>query len=111
MRQAFDRPDIHNCELSGNVTELNGYQTVYVRRSSGVYQAHELNPGEAIDRILLQIARPDFQQSYELCRETTPERTILILPTSLYANAIVPTSLVTEESSTRALGPVYVVNA
>jgi len=30
MRQAYDRPDIHNCELSGNVYELNAYQTVYV---------------------------------------------------------------------------------
>jgi len=56
MRQAYDGPAIHNCELSGNVTELNGYLTVYVRRSSGVYQVPELNPGEAIDRILLQIA-------------------------------------------------------
>jgi len=110
MRQAYDRPDIHNCELTGNVSELNGYQTVYLRRSSGVYQAHELNPGEAIDRILLHITRPDFEQSYEPCRETTPERTIHILPTSLYPNAIVPTGLITEESSTRASGPVYVVN-
>jgi len=56
MRHAYDRPDIHNCELSGNISELNGYQTVNVRRSSGVYQAHELNPGEGIDRILLHIA-------------------------------------------------------
>ena len=110
MRQAYYRPDIHNCELLGNVSELNGSQTVYVRWSSGVYQAHELNPGEAIDRILLHIARPHFEQSYEPCRETTPERTIHILPTSLYPNAIVPTGLVTEELSTRASGPVYVVN-
>jgi len=110
MRQAYDRPDIHNCELSGTVSELNGYQTVYARRSSGVYQAHELNPGEAIDGILLHIARPDFEQSYEPCRQTTPERTIHILPISLYPNAIVPTGLGTEESSTRASGPVYVVN-
>jgi len=110
MRQASDRPDIHNCDLWGNVSELNGYQTVYVQRSSGVYQAHELNPGEAIDRILLHIARPDFEQSYEPCRETTPERTLHILPTSLYPKAIVPTGLVTEESSARASGPVYVVN-
>jgi len=109
MRQAYDRPDIHNCELSRNVSELNGYQTVYVRRSSGVYEHHELNPGEAIDRILLHIARPDFEQSYEPCRETTPVRTIHILPTSLYPKAIVPTGLVTEESSTRASGPVYVL--
>jgi len=110
MRQAYDRPDIHNCELSGNVSELNGYQTVYIRRSSGVYQAHELYPGEARDLILLPIARRDFEQSYEPCRETTPERTIHILPTSLYPNAFVPTALVTEESSTHAPGPVYVVN-
>jgi len=111
MGQAYDRPDIHNCELSGNLSELNRYQTVYVRRSSGVYQAHELNPGEAIDRILGHIARQDFEQSYEPCRETTPERTIHILPTRLYPNAIVPTGLVTEESSTRASGPVYVVSS
>jgi len=110
MRQAYDRPDIHNSELWGKVSELNGYQTVYVRRSSGVYQAHELNPREAIDRILLHIARADFEQSYAPFWETTPERTIHILPTSLYPNAIVPTGLVTEESSTRASGPVYVVN-
>ena len=110
MRQAYDPPDIHNCELTGNVSVLNGYQTVYLRRSSGVYQAHELNPGEAIDRILLHLARPDFEQSHEPCRETTPERTIHILPTSLYPNAFVPTGLVTEESSTRVSGPVYVVN-
>jgi len=97
MRQAYDRHDIHNCELSGNVSELNGYQTVYVRRSSGVYQAHELNAGEAIDSILLHIAGPDFEQSYEPFRKTTPERTIHMLPTSLYPNAIVPTGLVTEE--------------
>jgi len=32
MRQASDRPDIHNCELLGNVSELNGYHTVYVDR-------------------------------------------------------------------------------
>jgi len=110
MHQAYDRPDIHNCELSGNVSVLNRYQTVYVRRSSGVYPAHELNPGEAIDPILLHIAWPDCEQSYEPCRETTPEPTIHILPTSLYPNAIVPTGRVTEESSTRASGPVYVVN-
>jgi len=110
MPQAYDRPDIHNCELSGNVSELNGYQTVSVRRSSTVYQTHELNPGEAIDRILLHIARPDFEQSYDPCQETTPERIIHFLPTSLYRDAIVPTSLVTEESSTHASGPVYVVN-
>ena len=90
--------------------ELTGYQTVYIRRSSGVYQAHELNPGEAIDRILLHIARQDFEQSYEPCRETTPEHTIHIPPTSLYPNAIVPTGLVTEESGTRASGPLYVVH-
>jgi len=110
MRQAYDRPNIHNCELSGNVSELNGYQTVYVRRLSGVYQAHELNPGEAIDRILLHIAQPDFEHSYEPCQETTPEGIIHILPTRLYPNAIVPTGLVTEEASTRASGPVYLVN-
>ena len=109
MRQAYGRPDIHDCELTGNVSELNGYQTVYVRWSSGVYQAHELNPGEAIDGILGHIARPDFEQSYEPCRETTHECTIHILPTSLYPNAIVPSGLVTDESSTRATGPVYVV--
>ena len=96
IRQAYDRPDIHKRELSGNVCELNGYQTVYVRQSSGVYQAHELNPGEAIDRILLHIARADFEQSYEPCRETTRERTIHILPTSLYPNTIVPTGQITE---------------
>jgi len=110
MRQAYDRPDIHNGELSGNVSELNGYQPVYFRRSSGVYQAYELNPGEAIDRILLPIARPDFEQSYEPCRETTPAGTMHILHTSLYPNAIVKTGLVTEESSTRASGAVYVLN-
>jgi len=110
MRQAYDRPDIHKLELRGSVSELNGCQTVYVRRSSGVYQAHELNPGKAIDRILLPIARPDFEQSYEPCRETTSERTINILPTSLYPNAIVLTGLVAEESSTHVSGPVYVVN-
>ena len=110
MRQDYDCPDINNCELSGNVFELNGYQTVYVRRSCGVYQAHELNPGEPIDRILLHIARPDFEHSYEPCRETTPERTIHILPPSLYPNAIVPSGLVTEEWSTRASGSVQVVN-
>jgi len=110
MCQAYDRPDIHNCELSGNVSELNGYQTVYLRRSSGVYQAHELNPGEPIDRIPLHIALPDFEQSYEPCREMTTERTLHILHTSLYPNAIVPTGLVTEESSTRASRPVHVVN-
>ena len=80
MRQAYDRPDIHNCELSGNVSERNSYETVYVQWSSGVYLAHELNPGEEIDRILLHIARLDFEQSYEPCRETTPERSIHILP-------------------------------
>jgi len=110
MRQAYDPPDIQNCELSGNVCERNGYQILYVRRWSRVYQAHELNPGEVIDRILLHIARPDFEQSYEPCRETTPERTIHILPTSLYPNAVVPADLVTEESSTCASGAVYVVN-
>ena len=82
MRQAYDRLDIHNCELAGNVSELNGYQTVYVRRSSGGYQAHELKPGEAIDLVLLYIARPDFEPSYKPCRETSPEHSIHILPTS-----------------------------
>ena len=110
MSQAYDRPYIHNCELSGKVSKLDCYQTVYVRRSSGIYEAHELNPGQAIDCILLHIARPDFEQSYEPCQETTPEGTMHILPTSLYPNAIVPTGLVTEESSTCASGPVYVVN-
>jgi len=110
MRQAYDCPDIHSCELSGNVSVLNGYQTLYIRWSSGVYQAHELNPGEVIDRILLHIARQDFEQSYEPGWETTPERTIHILPTSLHPNTIVATGLVTEESSTCASGPVYVVN-
>ena len=110
MRQAYDRLYIPDCEPSGKVSELNGCQTVYVRRSPGVYQARQLNPGEAIDCILLHITRPHFEQSYEPCRETSPERTIHILQTSLYPNAIVPTGLVTEESSIRVSGPVYFVN-
>jgi len=65
---------------------------------------------DVIDCILLHIARPDFEQSYEPSRQKTPERTIHILPTSQYPNAIVPTGLVTEESSHRPSGPVYVVN-
>jgi len=42
----------------------------------------------------------------------TPECTIRILPTSLSPNAIVPTAsgLVTEESTIRVSGPLYVVN-
>ena len=75
MRHAEDRPDIHNCELLGNGSELSGYQAVYVWRSSGVYQAHELDPGEAIDSILLHRAPQDFEKSYEPYWETTPERT------------------------------------
>jgi len=27
MRDAYDRPDIHNCQLPGDHSELNGYQT------------------------------------------------------------------------------------
>jgi len=83
---------------------------MYVRRSSGVYQAYELKPAGVIDPILLHIARPDFEQSDEPCRKTTAERTLHILPTSLYPNAIVPTGVVMEEWSIRASGPVYVVN-
>jgi len=75
-----------------------------------VYHAHELNPGEAIDRILLHIGRPDFEHSYEPGCEMTPERTIRILPTSLYPNAMVPSGLVTEESTIRVSGHLYVVN-
>jgi len=63
-----------------------------------------------IDRILLHIARPDCEQSYEPWWEMTPKHTIHILPMILYPNPIVLTGHVTEELSTHVLGPVYVVN-
>jgi len=91
MGQASDRLDIHNCEMLGKVSELNGYQSAYVRQTCGVYHAHELNPSEAIACILLHIAQRDCEQSYEPKWETTPNHTIHLVPTSLYPNAIVPT--------------------